>query len=90
VARALVAGAETVVASASGLPACSIEEAERVAAWLEEPGVRLMDVDGEWAWPVHVGLSSGEYAARALGAPGHDPVSQLKVVTSRQMTASAV
>lgn len=90
VARDLVGAAETVVPPASGLPACSIEEAERVAAWLEEPGVRLMDVDGEWAWPVHVGLSAGEYAARALGASGHDPVSQLKVVTSRQMTASAV
>ena len=90
VARDLVVAAETVVAPDSGLPACSIEEAERVAAWLEEPGLRIMEIDGEWAWPVHVGLSSRQYAAHTLGRPDHDPVTQLKVVTSTQMAASAV
>ncbi|MDR3069387.1 MAG: DEDD exonuclease domain-containing protein [Propionibacteriaceae bacterium] len=30
-----------------------VEEAERIAAWLESPGVRLLSVDGEWAWPLH-------------------------------------
>ena len=36
-----------------GWPAGSIEEAELIAAWLEEPGVRLLDIDGTWGWPVH-------------------------------------
>ena len=67
-ARDLVTAAETVIPDPSGLPPCSIEEAERVAAWLEQPGVRIIDIDGEWAWPLHVGLSAGQYAERALGA----------------------
>ncbi len=67
VARDLAAGAETVVAPTSSLPACSIEEAERVAAWLETPGVRIIDIDGEWAWPLHIGLSDALYASHALG-----------------------
>lgn len=55
-ARRLVTQAETVLPPAHGLPACSIEEAERVAAWLETPGTRLIDIDGEWSWPVHAGV----------------------------------
>ncbi|WP_130865040.1 DEDD exonuclease domain-containing protein [Acidipropionibacterium timonense] len=44
--------AETVAAPAvEGLPACSVEEAELVASWLEEDGVRLVDIDGDWSWP---------------------------------------
>jgi len=38
-----------------GLPAGSIEEAERIADWLASPGVRLMDIDGDWAWPAFIG-----------------------------------
>lgn len=45
--------AETVQRAPGGLPAGSFEEAERVAAWLESPGVRLLDVHGDWAWPIH-------------------------------------
>ncbi|WP_231979179.1 hypothetical protein [Tessaracoccus coleopterorum] len=32
------ARAETVLAEPNGLPAASIEETERIAAWLEQPG----------------------------------------------------
>lgn len=53
IARQLVADAETVLAPVAGIPACSIEEAERVAAWLEGDGVRLIDIEGDWAWPLH-------------------------------------
>ncbi len=42
------------------MPAASIEEAERVASWMELPGVRLIEIEGDWAWPSHVGLASGE------------------------------
>ena len=90
VARDLVRGAETVVAPASGLPACSIEEAERVAAWLESPGVRIMDIDGEWSWPVHIALSDSTYAAHTLGSAGQVPVTHENVVTTMQMAARAV
>lgn len=45
--------AETVLPGPPGVPGCSVEEAELVASWLEQPGVRLVDITGQWAWPVH-------------------------------------
>lgn len=53
----LEAMAATVSAPITGMPAGSFEEAERVAAWLEQPGVRLLKIDGEWAWPINVVVS---------------------------------
>ena len=61
------ATAETVLAPSGGLPAGSVEEAERIAAWLELPGVRLIETDGDWAWPVNAGLPEGALAAELLG-----------------------
>lgn len=55
VAQAACACAETVTAPIGPQPAATIEEAERIADWLEQPGVRFIDVDGEWAWPLHAG-----------------------------------
>ena len=34
------------------LPAAHPEETELVLAWLEQPGVRLVELDGEWSCPV--------------------------------------
>lgn len=68
VAREAVASAETVLPRRPGMPSASIEECELIASWLEQPGVRLMDVDGTWAWPVHAGLAEGELARLALSA----------------------
>ncbi|WP_420175763.1 DEDD exonuclease domain-containing protein [Luteococcus sp. OSA5] len=68
VAREAVARAETVLPTRSGMPAATIEECELLAAWLERPGVRLMDIDGEWSWPRHVGLSQGDLARLTIGA----------------------
>ena len=45
--------AETVQEAPGGLPAGSFEEAERIADWLESPGVRLLTTEGDWAWPLH-------------------------------------
>ena len=55
VAAAAVASAETVLPPPLPHPAATIEETERIASWLETPGVRLIDIDGTWAWPIHVG-----------------------------------
>ncbi|GAA1376619.1 DEDD exonuclease domain-containing protein [Luteococcus sanguinis] len=68
VAREAVSRAETVLAPVGGWPAGSVEECERIAAWLETPGVRLMEVDGEWSWPIHVGLGQGDLARLTVGA----------------------
>ena len=66
VARQAVATAETVLPRRPGIPSASVEECELIATWLEEPGVRLMDIQGEWAWPAHSGLAEGELARLAL------------------------
>ena len=47
---------ETVKEAPGGLPAGSFEEAERIADWLESPGVRFLDTVGDWAWPAHCAL----------------------------------
>jgi DNA polymerase-3 subunit epsilon len=44
--------AETVPAGPGPTPAASAEESEQILRWLEQPGVRLVHVDGEWACPV--------------------------------------
>ncbi|MGB0101034.1 MAG: DEDD exonuclease domain-containing protein [Nocardioides sp.] len=44
--------AETVVSGPGPIPAATAEETEKVLRWLEAPGVRLVDVDGEWTCPV--------------------------------------
>lgn len=72
VSQEAVSAAETVLCPGNGLPAASIEEAERVAAWLEQPGVRLIETDGDWAWPVNVGLDEGSMPGEVLGIEPQD------------------
>jgi DNA polymerase-3 subunit epsilon len=49
---AAVTAAETVTPGAGPTPAASAEETECILRWLEEPGTRLVQVDGEWSCPV--------------------------------------
>ena len=62
--------AETVLEPPDGLPAATIEETERVAAWLETPGVRLVDVRGDWMWPLHSAIDLAELPRLALAFDG--------------------
>jgi DNA polymerase-3 subunit epsilon len=48
----LTASAETVTSGPGPTPAASAEESEVILRWLEAPGIRLVDVDGEWTCPV--------------------------------------
>ncbi|CAA9331805.1 MAG: DNA polymerase III epsilon subunit-related protein MSMEG4261 [uncultured Nocardioidaceae bacterium] len=48
----LVSSAETVVPGIGPTPAASAAETERLARWLERPGVRLVRLEGEWSCPV--------------------------------------
>jgi DNA polymerase-3 subunit epsilon len=50
---ALVATAETVPPGHGPMPAATAEETECVLRWLEAPGTRLVQLDGEWSWPAH-------------------------------------
>ena len=48
----LRASAETVATGPGPTPAASAEESEKILRWLEQPGVRLVHVDGVWAHPI--------------------------------------
>ena len=51
------------------LPAAHPEETELVIDWLEQPGVRLVDLDGTWSCPV----TGGGFARSRLGGLREDP-----------------
>ncbi|GAA3467941.1 MULTISPECIES: DEDD exonuclease domain-containing protein [Nonomuraea] len=51
--EALVATAETVIPGPGPIHAASAEETECILRWLESPGVRLVEVEGDWALPAH-------------------------------------
>ncbi len=44
--------AETVTGGPGPTPSATAEESEQILRWLEQPGVRLVHVDGEWTCPV--------------------------------------
>lgn len=50
--RELCASAETVRTAPGPVPAATAEETEKILRWLESPGIRLVDIDGEWICPV--------------------------------------
>jgi DNA polymerase-3 subunit epsilon len=63
------AAAEDVTPGPGPLPAASAEESECILRWLEQPGIRLVDIDGEWASPLHGagGVRSWANAADEVG-----------------------
>ncbi len=48
----LTSYAETVLPGHGPAPAATPEETEKILRWLEQPGVRLVHVDGEWSCPL--------------------------------------
>jgi DNA polymerase-3 subunit epsilon len=48
---ALVAAAEAVSTGPGPTPCATAEEMECILRWLTEPGVRLVEIDGEWSCP---------------------------------------
>ena len=48
------------------LPAAGIEETERIADWLEQPGARIIDIIGDWMWPLHAVLDHDGLVRHAL------------------------
>ena len=70
VARVVRATAETVPKPLAPLPAAGIEETERIAAWLEQPGSRIMEITGDWMWPLHAVLDHDGLVRHALVPAG--------------------
>ncbi len=50
--RQLRDSAETVAAGPGPTPAATAQESEQILRWLEQPGVRLVHVEGEWTCPI--------------------------------------
>ena len=48
----LTASAETVRDAPGPVPAATAEESEKILRWLESPGIRLVDVEGDWVCPL--------------------------------------
>ncbi|MGQ0846060.1 MAG: DEDD exonuclease domain-containing protein [Sporichthyaceae bacterium] len=48
-----LATAATVLPGPGPLPAALAEETETILRWLEQPGTRLVSLDGEWSSPTH-------------------------------------
>jgi DNA polymerase III subunit epsilon len=73
----LVASGETVHGGPGPVPAATAEETERILRWLEAPGVRLIEVDGEWSCPVggatrHLALHDAVHQSRLDLVPFDD------------------
>lgn len=70
----LRSSAESVTGGAGPVPAATAEETEKVLRWLESPGVRLIEVEGEWTCPVagatrHLALHDAVHASRSALVP---------------------
>jgi DNA polymerase-3 subunit epsilon len=57
---ALVATAESVLPGVGPLPCATAEETETILRWLEQPGTRLVELDGDWACPAYGAGGLGE------------------------------
>jgi DNA polymerase III subunit epsilon len=65
--EALQATGEQVTPRVTPLPAAHPEETEQVLRWLEQPGVRLVHLDGEWSCPLN-GAGQARQQLDPLGA----------------------
>ena len=61
----IVAGSETVPAPNPPEPAATVSETEQILGWLEQPGVRLVEIEGEWSCPTVGAGSLTEWLDRA-------------------------
>ena len=66
----LTASAETVIPGLGPTPSATAEETEKILRWLEQPGVRLVRVTGDWTCPV---------AGAARHLPLHDAAQQSRL-----------
>jgi DNA polymerase-3 subunit epsilon len=89
VARAAVATAETVSPPLDPLPAAGIEETERIADWLEQSGVRLIEITGDWMWPIH-GVLDHDALVRHAGSVSIAPEAGSGVAAPRPQRDAAL
>ncbi len=70
--EALRSTGEVVAPAPPPLPAAYPEETEQVLSWLEQPGVRIIEVDGTWDCPIHgAGRDRARFGAPRPASPPH-------------------
>ncbi|GCD19986.1 DNA polymerase III subunit epsilon [Cellulomonas algicola] len=74
VVTALQASGEHVAAPPSPAPAAHPEETDLLLAWLDKPGVRLVEVAGGWSMPARSAVAVVDPAAAVAGAARHAQV----------------
>jgi DNA polymerase-3 subunit epsilon len=62
---AAIATAATVLPGAGPTPAATAEETECILRWLEQPGTRLVELEGQWSSPAHGAGRWREWLGRA-------------------------
>ena len=72
--RQLRESAETVTGGPGPTPAATAAESEQILRWLEQPGVRLVHVEGEWVCPLagaqrHLAVHDAVETSRAALVP---------------------
>ncbi|MCW2866773.1 MAG: exonuclease protein [Marmoricola sp.] len=72
--RQLRGSAETVTGGPGPTPAATAAESEQILRWLEQPGVRLVHVEGEWVCPIagaqrHLAVHDAVETSRASLVP---------------------
>jgi DNA polymerase-3 subunit epsilon len=83
------ATAETVQPGPGPVPAASAEETERILAWLEHPGTRLVETSGDWVSPARGAARYGRLLSRAeAAASGRDSSVRSPVTGQTDDTAS--
>lgn len=71
---ALHASADVVSPPTPPATAATVEESERILRWLEQPGTRIVDVEGQWTCPVGGAGGARAATARASGITSHTVV----------------
>lgn len=67
---ALRESAEQVEQPEAPVPAATHEETEKILRWMEQPGVRIVDIDGVWVCPVGGAVGAQEYLDDAMSDRG--------------------
>ncbi len=87
--EALRATAEHVSAPVPPATAAHPEETDLLLAWLDRPGVRLVAVEGTWAWPVRSAARVTDPAS-AVAAWRDDPVAPVPDATHGPVLTTSV
>lgn len=75
VAEAARSSAEAVPRPSGPQPSALIEETSLIASWMEQPGVRIIDITGSWSWPLRAVVTPEDLPSLLSVSVPHDDLS---------------